>query len=154
MPKLGDDAAKRVAEAESAGFLFEEGLYKMTLVDVEEKPATGDQVAPQWVWKYQFAADAPQYAGRQMWRFVSLAEKAAPFMRQCFEAVGGHPEQDTDELIGRECLVHIVKKPNWKDANLIENKIDKVLPLTGETASAGAANGKASAPADSGGPLF
>lgn len=154
MPQLSGDKAKQVAEAESAGFLFEEGLYKMVLIDVEEKPQVGNQQAPQWVWKYQFPADAPQYAGRQMWSFISLAEKSAPFMRQAFEAVGGHPDQNTDELLGRHCLVHIVKQPNYKDANLIENKIRQVMPLTGDEqpTSAGASNGKAAA-ADSG-PLF
>lgn len=154
MPKLGDDAAKRVAEAESAGFLFEEGLYRMQLVDVEEKAQSGTQQAPQWVWKYQFPENALQYAGRQMWRFVSLAEKAAPFMRECFEAVGGTPDQDTDTLVGRFCLVHIIKRPNYKDANLIENRVQKVIPVTGEQATAGASNGKPAVPADTGGPLF
>lgn len=96
------------------------------------------------------------YAGRQQWRFVSLGEKAAPFLKECFEAFGGNSNQNTDELIGRSCLVDIVTalKHNAAHAKDFENKIHKMYPISGEQATAGASNGKAPAAASEAGPLF
>lgn len=148
MVKLNPEYARTVAQAESAGFLIDDGLYKLQLIDVTEQPAKAEDKYPQLIWKLQFPEDAHQYAGRQIWRFVSEAPKAAPFMNESFTAFGGNPEtDDTDELIGRFCLVEIVTvlRHNHAHAKDFENKIHKMYPMSGEAVTAGASNGKASA---------
>ncbi len=129
MPRLGDEQAKNVNEAESnGGGLIEDGVYEMILMNVEEKQ--GNEY-PYWNWTFQFPEDAPRYKKWKQWETTSLSPASAWRLKAAFEAFSTTPDTDTDELIGRRCLVHIGSETAQagKRKGELVNKIVGLMPL-------------------------
>ncbi len=129
MPKLGDEQTKAVNEAESTGGgLIEDGVYEMVLMNVEEKPGSE---YPYWNWTFVFPEDAPRYKKWRAWEKTSLSPASAWRLKAAFEAFGVTPDTDTDELVGRRCLVQIgseTAQAGAKKGDLV-NVVKALLPL-------------------------
>ncbi len=143
MPKLDDDAAKKVSEAESGSALMEEGIYEMVLTactaaDKEGQPLKTD-AGPYWSWEYTVPEDAERYAKRKVWDKTWLTDASAWKLQQVFEAFGVPTSTDTDELVKKSARVlvevntySIQKGPK---AGEVRNGVKQVLPLAGATAA-------------------
>ncbi len=149
MPKLDENAAKTVADAESSGGLMEENIYEMILTEVtatnkEGEPLVGPN-GPYWNWTFTVPEDAPRYAKWNQWLITSLSDKAAWKLKETFEAFGATPDTDTDELIGKRVRVEVGVRTIQKGERKGElaNQVKSVLPLDGDVASAVATAGKA-----------
>lgn len=148
MPKLDSGAAEQVNQAESGSALIEDGVYRMRLEAVEAtgkdgKPLTGN-AGPYWKWTLVFPEDAERYAKRKQWVNTSLSADSAWKMKEHFDAFGVPADTDTDELIGRECLVDIGNRTitQGDKAGDVVNTVKKLMPLDGVTVGgAGKAKG-------------
>jgi hypothetical protein len=143
MPKLDSKIAETVEKAENGSALIEEGTYEMVLLSVEAngrdgKPLVG-KAGPYWSWTFAFAEDAERYAKRRVWAITSLSADAAWKLKEHFDAFGVGADADTDDLIGRKCLVQIGSRliTQGEKAGETMNTIKKVLPLDGVSAPAG-----------------
>lgn len=130
MPKLGGDQAEAVKTAESTGGLIEDGVYEMVLMNVEEKP--GNEY-PYWNWEFMFPEDAPRYKKWRQWEKTSLSPSAAWRLKDAFAAFGVEPDTDTDELIGKRCLVHVGSETAQagKRKGELVNVVIRLMPLDG-----------------------
>lgn len=148
MPKLDSTVAEQVNQAESGSSLIEDGTYKMVLESVEatgndKKPLVGT-AGPYWKWTFVFP-EGERYAKRKQWVNTSLSADSAWKMKEHFDAFGVSADTDTDELIGKACLVEIGSRTitQSKDPSKIGdvvNTVKKVLPLDGAvTGTAGKA---------------
>lgn len=140
MPKLNGTVAEQVNSAESGSALIEEGTYEMVLIEVaatgqDGKPLVG-AAGPYWKWTLAFPEDAPRYAKRRQWVNTSLSADSAWKMKEHFDAFGVPADTDTDDLIGRHCLVHIGTR-RIANSNKPEkigdtvNTVKKLMPLDG-----------------------
>ncbi len=133
MPKLDENAAQKVASAESTGGIMDEGIYEMTLTKVEV--ATGPK-GTYWKWEFTVPEDAPKFGKWKQWLNTSLSEAAAWRLKEVFEAFGTTPDADTDDLIGQSVRVEVGVNTIQSGPRTGEpgNNIKKVLPLDGATA--------------------
>ncbi len=141
MPKLDDEAAKRVEETESSSALIEDGIYEMVLTavtatDKEGQPLKTD-AGPYWSWEYTMPEDAERYKKRKVWDKTWLTEAADWKMQQVFAAFGVPTTTDTDELVEKAArvLVEINSYTIQKGPKAGEerNGVKQVLPLAGST---------------------
>ncbi len=154
MPKLESKVAEQVNSAESGSALIEEGTYEMVLIAVEStgkdgKPLVG-AAGPYWKWTLAFPEDAERYAKRRQWVNTSLSADSAWKMKEHFDAFGVSADTDTDDLIGKKCLVQIgsrvITQGNMSGETV--NTVKKLLPLDGVSPAGESkkpAKGKASA---------
>lgn len=139
MPKLDSNVAEQVNQAESGSSLIEEGLYQMVLVEVSATNKQGEplqgKAGPYWSWTLAFAEDAPRYAKRRLWAITSLSADAAWKMKEHFDAFGVPADTDTDDLIGRTCLVEVGTRTitQGEKAGEVTNTVKKLLPVDGVT---------------------
>lgn len=137
MPKLSDDVAKVVSEAESSGGIMEEGWYEADLIEVQDKkngePMSGPN-GPYWQWVFKLPADAERYAGWQQWLTTSLSERAAFKMNEVFAAFGADPSTDTDELVGKRVRIQVGTRTvqDGAAAGELRNTVKRVAPLDGD----------------------
>lgn len=141
MPKLSDDVAKRVAQAESSGGVMDECLVPAILVDVVVHPQKPGQKGDQWEWKYVIAEDSPVYAGRKINDFVSTSEGSDFKMQAHFLAHGVGTDTDTDELLNGRVMLHIIQQPKHNAPNVKQNKILSVMPTEDKSGDAPKAEG-------------
>lgn len=135
MPRLDENAANRVNEAEESSGIMDEGIYEMILTKVET--ASGDK-GTYWKWTFKVPEDAPKYPKWNQWLNTSLSEASAWRLKEVFKAFGVTPDTDTDDLIGQRVRVEvgttiIQKGPRTGEAG---NQVKKVLPLSGDGNSA------------------
>lgn len=134
MPKLNDQQATAVDEAESTGGVMEEGIYEMFLVSVKDqengKPLTGEN-GPYWKWEFQVPEDAERYKNWHQWMNTSLSEAAAWKLKETFAAFGASTATDTEDLIGMRVRVEVGVRTIQKGARTGEpaNQIRKLYPL-------------------------
>lgn len=134
MPRLNDDVANQVEEAESTGGLMEAGIYEMELVSVKDskdgKPLEGP-AGPYWVWDFQVPEDAERYKNWHQWVNTSLSEKAAFKLKEIFAAFGVSPNTDTDDLIGMRVRVDVGTRTIQSGPRIGEeaNTVKAVYPL-------------------------
>ena len=144
MPKLDSTVAEQVNQAESGSALIEEGMYEMVLISVEAtgkdgKPLVGS-AGPYWKWALAFPEDAERYAKRRQWVNTSLSADSAWKMKEHFDAFGVSADTDTDDLVGKRCLVHIGSRiiTSGDKAGDTVNTVKKLAPLDGVSAGASA----------------
>lgn len=157
MPKLNDDVAEKVNEAEDGFAPVEEGVYTLELMeDVEVKEG---RVAPYWRWTFEIP-EGEQYAGRRFWTNTSLSDNAFWKLKEAFDAFGVPTNTDTEDLVKRrvKALITIRTIEKGQRQGQLTNEIDKLMPLdtaTDDTPSANGNGGKsAKAKKDDDGPLF
>ena len=92
MPKLTDEMANRVADAEGGFQVPDPGTYTARLVECEIKDGPN---APYLRWTWDLV-DHPA----KVFDNTSLAENAMWTVKRAFHALGASPDTDTDELIG------------------------------------------------------
>lgn len=138
MPRLDETAAQRVNEAETTSGVMDEGIYVMTLLEVEAKEGPN---GPYWNWTFVVPEDAEKYPKWRQWLVTSLSEKSAWRLKETFAAFGETPDVDTDDLIGRQVRAQIGQHTIQKGARAGEvgNNIKKLMPLdeSGETGGSG-----------------
>lgn len=144
MPKLDKDAATKVAEVESSTGIMDEGVYEMTLIEVQARPG---EKGPYWSWTFKMPEDAPRYGKWQQWLNTSLSEASAWKLKEVFDAFGVPTDTDTDELIGRKVRIKVVQTTakTGKRAGELVNQVAEVLPLEnpgGEGGSSAKTGGK------------
>lgn len=146
MPKLGNDLAEKVENAEDGFKPVPDGIYVAQLmedVDVRE----GDK-GTYWRWVFQVPTehegDELEYSGRRFWLNTSLSEAAFFRLKEVFAAFGVPTNTDTDELVGRKVKLligsTIIQRGQRKGEP--SNEIQKVLPLDHEVAATSADSGK------------
>ncbi len=142
MPKLDGNVAEQVDKAESGSALIEEGTYEMVLEAVEAtgrdgKPLVG-AAGPYWKWTFVFAPDAARYAKRKQWVNTSLSADSAWKLKEHFDAFGVGADADTDDLVGKKCLVVIGTRTitQGDKAGDVVNTVKKLMPLDGVAAPA------------------
>jgi hypothetical protein len=134
VPKLNDDVANQVNEAESTGGVMEEGIYEMYLKQVDDqkdgKPLMGEK-GPYWNWTFVVPEDAERYKNWNQWLITSLSESAAFKLKEVFAAFGVSPDTDTDELIGKRVRVEVGVRTIQKGARAgeVANQVKTVYPL-------------------------
>jgi|SRR5882724_2480483 len=133
MPQLDKETAARTAEAES-GWGMLEGIYEVELTAVTDadksgKPFVGKESGvPFWKWEVTFPDDANEgkYKRRKLWRQISLSENADGMRNEAFAAFGADTSTNTDDLIGRRCLVQVANR-EWNGQDQAE--VQKFMPL-------------------------
>lgn len=141
MPKLTNDMAKAVEEAESGDFeAIPEDIYEAVL-DGEVEANDGPKGL---YWKWTFKVTTEGYDGRKLFLNTSLNEGARWKLKEVFEAFGMPTDTDTDDLIGKPVKLQVVQRiigaGNRKGE--IGNEIRQVLPLEQATVTPGAAGDK------------
>lgn len=160
MPKLDDNAAKTVADAESTGGLMEEGIYEMVLTEVTAEGKDGQPLVgpsgPYWNWTFTIPEDAPRYAKWNQWMITSLSEKAAWKLKEVFAAFGVTPDTDTDDLIGKRVRVEVGTRTIQKGerAGEVANQVRSIMPLDGDAAPAAGTKGKGKGKTEKDEPLY
>ncbi len=130
MPRLDENAAQKVASAESTGGLMDEGIYEMILTQVE---AASGPKGTYWKWEFTVPEDAPKFGKWKQWLNTSLSEASAWRLKDVFAAFGETPDVDTDDLIGRRVRVEVGVNTIQSGSRTGEpgNNVKKVLPLEG-----------------------
>jgi len=128
MPRLDDETAQKVADAETTNFEpIDPGVYHCRLVEVESKPG---KAADYWRWEYEVVS-AP-YIGRKLWTNTSLSEAALFKVHESFDAYSAEYGSDTDDLIGQVVKLVVSIKPIQEGPRKgeLKNEIDRVLPAS------------------------
>lgn len=137
MPKLEGNVAEQVNSAESGSVLIEDGIYLMTLEAVESDGKDGQPLSgkagPYWKWTLVFPADAERYAKRKQWVNTSLSADSAWKLKEHFDAFGVPADTDTDDLIGKQCMVQIGSRTITQGDRAGDevNTVIKLLPVDG-----------------------
>lgn len=125
-----------------AGYLTE-GIYHVRLTEVEQ---VDGREYPMWVWT--FTSLEPESFGKTTRHTTSLSPKAAYFIRQTLEALGGEVPQsvqtiDTDHYIGCEAMVYVVQDGTFTGRDGEEKpryKVSRLMPYLGTDAPVPAAD--------------
>lgn len=155
MPKLNDDVAAKVDEAEDGFQPVEEGIYVLELMeDVEVKEG---KVAPYWRWTFEIP-EGEKGAGRRFWTNTSLSDAAYWKLKEAFDAFGVPTNTDTEDLVKRrvKALITIRTIEKGKREGELTNEIEKLLPLdhVDDAPSANGDGGSKTAKKDESAPLF
>lgn len=138
MPKLQDDVASKVDQAEDGFLPVEEGIYILSLkADVDVKD--GD-AGPYWRWTFEVPETHPdadgveqpqEKAGRRFWTNTSLSAQAFFKLKETFAAFGVPTNTDTEDLVGRRVKAHIIIKTiqGGQRKGELGNEISKLYPL-------------------------
>jgi len=162
MPKLNQDVAQAVDQAEDGFKPVPEGVYIVRLMeDVDVKEGAK---GPYWRWTFEIPeeheGEALEFAGRRFWTNTSLSSAAYFKLKETFGAFGVPTDTDTEDLVGRKVKAVVIQRviQGGQRSGEIGNEIDKLLPLDSEEqvgANAAEANVEmAKAGAGSDEPLF
>lgn len=133
MPKLNQETARKVSEAEDGFKPVPDGVYVVELredVDVRE-----GEKGPYWSWCFEIPKEHEDkeldYAGRRFWHNTSLSDAAYFKLKETFAAFGVPTDTDTEDLVKRRVKVVIRTEIQQKGKNKgRENSvIDQLLPL-------------------------
>lgn len=128
MPKLNDETANKVENAEDGFKPVEEGIYVLQLVeDVDVKEG---QKGPYWKWTFVIP-EGEEHAGRKFFTNTSLSDAAYFKLKELFGAFGVPTNTDTEDLVGQKVKAMIVIKTIQGGSRQGElgNEISKLLPL-------------------------
>lgn len=146
MPKLNDDIAKKVEQAEDGFKPVPEGVYILQLMeDVEVREPqnankNGEKV-PYWRWTFEVPKEHEgkelEYSGRRFWTNTSLSDAAYFKLKETFAAFGVPTNTDTEELVGRrvKALITVKTIQGGQRKGELGNEISKLLPLDADTAA-------------------
>lgn len=158
MPKLKDDVAAKVDNAEDGFAPVEEGVYVLQLMeDVTVKE--GDK-APYWRWQFEIPKEHDgvelDKAGRRFWTNTSLSDAAFFKLKETFGAFGVPTNTDTEELVGQRVKAHITIKTIQSGARKgeLSNEIVKLFPVDHEEDAVETASVSTAKGGDNSDPLF
>lgn len=133
MPKLDDETAQAVAEAESSGGIMEEGIQESVLLEVTVHDG---KEHPYWKWTFQNPAENADgtphpYKNWKHWHITSLSPAASFKLNEAFEAFGVPSDTDTDELIGQRVRIVVGTRTvqAGKREGELANTVENLLPL-------------------------
>lgn len=128
MPKLNDEVAEKVDQAESGFKPVDEGIYQLKLVeDVEVKEGPK---GPYWKWTFVIP-EGEAGGGRKFYTNTSLSDSAYFKIQEAFKAFGYPPNTDTMELVGKIVKAHITITTIQAGTRKGElgNEISKLMPI-------------------------
>lgn len=131
MPKLNDETASKVENAEDGFKPVPEGVYTLKLVeDVDVKEG---QKGPYWKWTFEIP-EGMEHAGRKFFTNTSLSDAAYFKLKETFAAFGVPTNTDTEDLVGQQVKALIITKTIQGGSRVGElgNEISKLLPLDTE----------------------
>lgn len=128
MPKLNSALAAQVGrqEVQVEYSPLPADTYTVRLMNVEPRESANGN--PAWSWSYEVVEG--EYAGRRLWDYTSLVEKALWRVKAIFDAFGVPPGTDTDDLLGRQVRLVVSQRiiPAGRRQGELGNQIDRVLP--------------------------
>lgn len=154
MPKLNEEVAQKVEQAEDSGFApLEEGVYILELmedVEVREGPK-----GVYWRWTFQIP-EGMENSGRRFWVNTSLSDNAFWKLKETFDAFGVPTNTDTEDLVKRQvkAVITITTVQKGKREGELTNEVDKLLPLDADADVPAQGGEKAAAKAKDDAPLF
>lgn len=150
MPKLKDDVATKVDQAEDGFAPVEEGVYILQLME-DVTVHEGDK-APYWRWQFEVPKEHEgtelANAGRRFWTNTSTSEAAFFKLKETFGAFGVPTNTDTEELVGRRVKAEIIIKTiqGGQRKGELGNEIAKLHPIDWATGDNDADTAKSSNP--------
>lgn len=153
MPRLSNETAAKVEDAEDGFKPLDPGIYVVQLMeDVEIKEG---KKGIYWKWTLEIP-EGLENAGRRLWTNTSLSEAAFFKLKEMFSAFGVPTSTDTEELVGKKIRVQVkqVTINGGARAGELGNEIEKCLPLEGPVGVDEAAAVTAAVKAEPAKPLF
>lgn len=166
MPKLSATQAKaveKVTPVATAGFEpHPEGWYVAKLSEVEAKASSNGN--PMWAIEWSDLRDLegnelpgkqffnlnfpskmradwkPELGAKREERWANYQERCKGQIHAFFLAHGYTVDSDTDEMLGEDCLIHLVVKTQQqgKNAGRLQNEVDGFKPVTDADVAEGA----------------
>lgn len=133
VPKLNDDVAAKVEQAEDGFAPVPEGVYILQLME-DVTVHEGDK-APYWRWQFEVPKEHDgvelERAGRRFWTNTSTSDAAYFKLKETFGAFGVPTNTDTEELVGRRVKAEIIIKTiqGGQRKGDLGNEIAKLHPI-------------------------
>jgi len=132
VPKLNQDTAQKVDNAEDGFKPVEEGVYVLQLV--EDVEVVEGPKGPYWKWTFEVPNDQPVAVGRKFFTNTSLSEAAFFKIKETFKAFGVPTDTDTEDLVGKrvKAVIGIRTIQGGSRKGELGNDITKLLPIDAE----------------------